>query len=397
MNKSRIDDPCSADTTDRSGPGPQPFIPIGQYQIPAMPTQQAFQRWLERLRHLVYPQEASPFVADDALHATSAALLDRIVAPPPIAYLHDELNLTLKDWLREASPDCWVKLIVLPPGDEIDCLSGWAKARGLSIIDAPDREAITADAVPDLTGLDIRGGALVIPNLERWFLRREGGLAAITVLLDRIDGLRQHCVVGCNSWAWRYLSRAVGADHILPDGLSFVPYDAGRLRCWLGSLARAQTGPMPEFRLADSGTVLLGPDMTDQQGSQTDWFSRLAAKSLGIPWVAWHLWRRSLRGREPAAGNHDALWVVEPDDRVLPGGPDQSALLILHALLIHGPLRLDTLYSVLPGMTEPHALALLRRAGFIESSDGLLRCRAAAYPAIRKSLAAAGFPMDRLG
>ncbi len=28
---------------------------------------------------------------------------------------------------------------------------------------------------------------------------------------------------------------------------------------------------------------------------KSDYLKKLAAHSLGIPWVAWHLWRRSLR------------------------------------------------------------------------------------------------------
>ena len=151
------------------------------------------------------------------------------------------------------------------------------------------------------------------------------------------------------------------------------------------------------FRLPQSGEDVLALDENGELKS--DYLKTLAGHSLGIPWIAWHLWRRSLRSDKRESVSEDAatavtdkepgeqtLWVAALEEFMLPGADEQTALLVLHALLIHGPLTAIDLRLVLPTVGESSILPTLTKAGFLERSGDLFSCRPAAYPAIRTVL-----------
>ena len=175
------------------------------------------------------------------------------------------------------------------------------------------------------------------------------------------------------------------------------------------------------FRLPSTGENVL---QTDADGKpQSNYLEKLAGRSLGIPWVAWHLWRRSMRSdkqqaieqdddkaNEGAADDPDrhgqaaapapdaidgeqTLWIAALDEYVLPAAEQQTALLALHALLLHGPLTPAQLRLVLPTVGESNVLPVLLRAGFLQRDDARFGCCAAAYPAVRSALSAAGYPV----
>ena len=161
------------------------------------------------------------------------------------------------------------------------------------------------------------------------------------------------------------------------------------------------------FRLSQSGKNILA---RNQEGKlENDHLAKLSAQSLGIPSVAWHLWRRSLRSNresedgeemevkiENAAPDEETLWVSTAQEYSLPVQHQQAALLVLHAILIHGSLTAAELRLVLPVVGENFIVAALVSAGFIEKDGDQLRCRPLAYPAARSELFAAGFPIDKL-
>ena len=230
-------------------------------------------------------------------------------------------------------------------------------------------------------------------------------------------------MIGCNSWAWAFLRTAVDAHLLLPNGRTFRAFDADRLAAWFREMARRlHSGPGGEpdpalFRLSATGGVVLG---SDEQSEAKNYYRVLAARSLGIPWVAWDLWRRSLRSEKQAehdAANGDAddraaaeaskapdeperrtLWVAALEEFTLPSRREPDALLILQALLIHGPLTEAELRSVLPAVRGAGIglLSALAGAGFVTRLGERLICAPAAYPSVRAGLAAAGFPTDRL-
>ena len=182
------------------------------------------------------------------------------------------------------------------------------------------------------------------------------------------------------------------------------------------------------FRLASSGVEVFPQGEGD---APKVFFQRLAAQSRGIPWVAWWLWRESLRVRreEPDAQSEDGeeeqedegevrrepgeeaaidaaargrahapdeVFVRPPEALVVPDRHAPDELLMLHALLIHDALTPERLYDVIPTMRDTSIVASLMQAGLIERDGDRVRVRPAAYPAIHTGLLEAGFPQGAL-
>lgn len=384
-----------------------PFLPIGTFEPPVVPRDEALKRFWTRFRHLLRREDDQPFIADDRLQRSTLEILDGQRSAPPCRPLLEELELTLGDWCREPVPTRWLQLILLPPGDENDLLAQWAGEQGHTLVPSPEPAALLAGE-DDGFALEAEG-VLVIPRLEPWFFRHRRGLVSIRRLLERLGELQQHCVIGCGSWAWAFLCKTVDAHLFLPEPCSFLPFDEKRLHHWFAEISAQQALEGYRFRQTRDGRDILA---VDEQGHPvSDYFRRLAARSRGIPWVAWHIWRRSLRSRIEAeqseeaheirhdetslAADEQTLWVIALEEFSLPGSGDSDALLILQALLIHDSLDREGLVQVLP--TAPSGmLQALEGAGFIERQDSRYRCSPAAYPAIRSGLATAGFPTGEL-
>ncbi|KEZ76044.1 hypothetical protein [Salinisphaera hydrothermalis] len=383
---------------DRREQSPR-FGPLADYRAPAMPTRDTLQILAARARELLRRKPDAPLIDDARLRASTLDMLDEAAAPPACGPLIDELQTTLKDWLDDDHPSQRMQCIVLPPGDDNHVLGMWAETYGHAVLEAPEREALPGAgpaALPELAGDRV----LVIPALESWFARQRDGLWLVRALLDRLAELDRRVVVGCNSWAWQYLVRAIRADAVLPAPLIFQPFDALRLHRWFSAISASQAEPI-QFLDASSGDDILA---LDDDGRPHDRLFSLAARSHGIPWIAWRLWRRSLRRRipddeadeAPEVADDDAhtLWVIALDEFSLPGRGNDDALLVLHALLIHGPLMPHQLADVLPFTGAGNTLNSLLAAGILEhDAHGRLVCTPEAYPAIRTGLTTAGFPI----
>lgn len=123
---------------------------------------------------------------------------------------------------RQGSPR---RLAVLdPPG------SGAAQALGL-LAERWRLRLLGPDAPSAELGT---GEALVVPRLERMFLRTPAGLERLRTLLEALLRRDAPTIVGCGSWAWRYLGAALDLDLGFPHQL--VPAH---------SLAAADGGPLP--------------------------------------------------------------------------------------------------------------------------------------------------------
>ncbi|WP_457809089.1 hypothetical protein [Kushneria sp. EE4] len=377
-------------------PEPHPLIALADLEVPPWPERAALKMAMMRLRTLLTRRDKTPFIAEDRLD-DSADVFGDLATPPFCDPLMDELDDTLADWATDAAPRHWLKPIVLPPCNEQDLLRQWARRHHHDVLAPPARDALLMDT-PEQT-LDLSGdGVLVIPRLEDWFLRHRCGLGLIRALLEALAGLERHCVIGCNSWAWAFLCKAVDAHLILPEPLTFKPFDEPRLRCWIADIAREQAVEGTRFRLNSNGENIFALDKKDRP--REEYFETLAARSRGIAWVAWHIWQRSIKKARDADDNdhseddRQTLWVVALEEFSLPGSDGTQALLILQALLIHEDLGARELERVLPDPGTQGMRHALHRAGFIGERDGRYYCRPAAYPAIREGLATAGFPLD---
>ena len=387
-----------------AAPKPEPLRALGNYEPPPMPADDAVRSWVGRAWELLRQrEEAGPLIGEDKLRRAEEASPGGEAPAPVCEALLRDLDAELTGWLSGlGAAGTRVRVVVLPPGDRDCLLRAWAERRGLDVLPAPDRAALTDPdpPAPDLGAAGSGEGPLVVPRLERWFLRRHDGLAAVRGLLAAVERTDRRVLVGCNGWAWDFLCAAVRANLGLPAPRTFRAFGAKRLAGWFAELAADAGGA--RFRSPKTGRDI------PADGTVDDFHRTLAARSRGIPWVAWDLWRRSLRteapdesdaaaATPPAPGERRTLWVAALEEFTLPTRHEPEALLALHALLIHGPLTREELAAVAPDAGGPPTASALLAAGFVRREKcGELAVVPAAYPAIRAGLAAAGFPTDSL-
>lgn len=383
---------------DRFSEETSTFLLLTDYKAPDGPTVDTLQRVWMRVRNTVFERDEGQAVEDDRLRQASHATVDHFTDSPDCALLGRELDETLERWIKDVEPTDTLRLFVTPPADVRGLLDTWARRRGHALLEPPPREALTARPAIELPPIDGEG-VLVVARLEQWFRRHRHGLDLVRGLLAALAGSERRCVIGCSSWAWSFLRRAVGADLLLPEPLVFTPFDADRLSVWFAELADAEGTRDVTFRASNSGGDVFARDADGEL--ESDYLQGLAARSLGIPWVAWQLWRRALRTMPPdedaeagaAEEQDDVLWLVRPDEFVLPHGHERVARIVLQALLVHGSLDTEELALVLPIVGESNIVPALVRAGFVERVGTRFRCVPAAYPAIISNLSTAGFTM----
>lgn len=492
----------------RPAVGRRLLVALRDYSTPAMPTEHAIRRYWRLLRRHFQSDSNEAMSAAARLEPATRKLLDSVAAPPAYGALKDELQAAVDAWHLEVPPGgTWLRAVVLAPCEQGDLVGSWAEEQGHQVVRPPRREHL-ALSTPLFEWQSLRGeGLLVVPQLERWFLRQRDGLATVRGLIEALSQLERPCLVSCNSWAWAYLKKAAGAGLVLPSAVTFQGLRAKQLNEWFSSLAQreAQAGatiwhgalggsrsdavdkadgaeiaesaegaggvqatepadarrakrvadaralaavdvatdlapgrPLV-FRLASSGADVLTEksqqrhDADDDNASparnhEDSYLQRLAARSLGIPWVAWNLWRDGLRAaresdqvpqkvKETVQDDAHTLWVSDLPEFSLPMEYERASLMVVHALLLHGALTRSQLQGVLSAQEQPGVLAALLSAGYLEWADAAtgrnddptpanssdherllaghereLRVRPSAYPALHTALRTAGFP-----
>jgi hypothetical protein len=379
------------------------LIAFSDYTAPTTQTEHALRlAWTRLKQRMSGPKD--PVLPDALLDRMAPAAFNEVTDTPDCSPLLAAYDQQIGEWSRDAGAQPKLRTIIVPPCDTTGTLAIWAQSRGHALLPEPNRS--------DLTRLDNEGwqpkltgeGLLVIPRLESWFLRERNGLHALRWLLALLASTERRCLVGCDSWAWRFIVKAAGADLVLPRPQAFEPLDALQLRDWFAGLAKGKDGVTAIFRLAGNGEDVLA---LNNDGELCNGYLRqLAALSLGIPWVTWHLWRadqgvcvgqKPLPDRAAKLTGEDArtVWIVGANDQVdLPPSNQSRALLVLQALLIHAALTPAEIDAVLPTTGEPDVLPALVASGHLQCDleSKRHRIRPAAYPFVRKALEAAGFP-----
>ena len=381
------------------------MILLADYASPAMPTEHAFRAaWRRLQRRMGGNVDEEPMLSRAGLEPSPLRMLDDLADPPSCAPLLQALEQGLGGWARSRDAAPRIHLVVVPPCDRTGTIETWARSADQALLAPPSRLDLAGSGA-DIASIDLAGeGLLVIPRLERWFLRQHHGLRVVRSLLAQLAASDRRCLVGCDSWAWAYLVKAADAELSLPRPHTFEAMDAARLRLWFAELA-ADGGDGATFRLAGNGEDVLACD--DDGEPRSDWLRQLAARSGGIAWVAWHLWRASMRLRtadvtlseraaRAVAEDRHTVWVVDHEVDPLPASHEDRALLALQALLIHGVLTADEVDAVLPATGETDVLPALVGSGHLRCDDGHYSVRPSAYPAVRQALQADGFPMGAI-
>ena len=366
---------------------PDGFVTLDNYADPTPPNRGALRRMAEDVWQRIRPERKQRLKLYDELWEISGEIRDKVAMPPACGPLVDDLDRFLAPFLADQSPKEPTRLIVYPPGNDAAFIREWAEGRSLRIMNAPTREQGFGPLSKAMLG-EAESGTVVIPELQHWFLREVGSLEAVRDLLVRVCGSDNRVVLGCDSWAWQFLIKAVDAHHLLPEAAVVQSFSVDRLEKWmLGMVHDAGIDKSVRFRSARDGS-----DIFD---ANSEYFTELRLESLGIPWVAWTIWRSSLFTTEKR-GLSDAIWVRHPVTPDPPDTDERESLLILHALLIHGGLHPQDLRTVLPIVGNVTVLAMLQRIGLVEMRGERLQVTAKAYPTVKSALEDDGYPGDGL-
>lgn len=389
------------------------LIPLDDYERPAGPTVNQLEDWFQSVRKKFVDRDSEVTVTDDQLSKASIESIRSFTTEPDCAFVFQALDQAYTQWMDTASPDDPLRLLVFPPCDRSNRVACWAERNQIEILEAPDRTELLSTDMPEVA-IPIGDGPLVIPNLEKWFIRHRRGLRHIRALLTALQSSSRLCLVACSSWSWVYLKKSVNADLVLPAPQSLAPLDSEFLGNWLLDLLSDDSDQPVVFRDYKDGKKIL---TREEDGTIADNFlQQLADDSSGIPWIAWQLWRRSLRTEAESeeeeeentdkpdatkdtgqqSSGHDeekVFWVVRSRQPTLPREHERAACLLLQALLIHGSLPENMLSSILPSLGESNLIVAMIRSGFIERHNGEVRCLATAYPTIWTSLENSGMTM----
>ncbi|MCH2486321.1 MAG: hypothetical protein MK010_01060 [Erythrobacter sp.] len=391
------------------------LIPLAQYSAPKLPTEDRLRAWSMRIKAMFLSRMGDTVISSERLETPTLRRLDEAAEPPACGPLIEDIERATADWLAADPPNPAALAIVMPPTDENDVLGSWAREAGYRVLDPPETRGAFCDRQTMASATQEPCPLLAIPRLERWFLRSETGLEGLRELFRHLENYPGRVLIGCNSFAWAFLSKALNLNLLIHEPLIFKPFDAERLERWLGGLAEDEAGRSVDFRIAETGESLL--DEGDGGPESSDFFVRLAGRSRGIPWIAWHMWRNSLRlaetdakpqadavepeaddAKPPVSGRLDrtTFWVAALDELVLPGDYPRDLLFALHALALHGAMRREDLAKVMPSGLDPQIVGALVNSRFVRRADNRLTLEPETYPAIYDGLRTAGFPVGQI-
>lgn len=287
-----------------------------------------------------------------------------------------------------------VTFLVTPPyGGHAQAIEILADAEGLTRLAAPSKTALLNGDTTWMGSLSAQS-RWAMPAIERHFLRRVDGLQSVRDFLERAQsGALGSGVIGCDSWSYAYLQQAVGlegAPALTPRALD------GKA---LGELLAARLSPDCPALLSSRTRKPLLPGKNGAKGDERA-LQRLMANCRGHAGLAWQSFQASLR--EPGAEDKQAdapLWYVPMQgDAALPVEADDTLLLVLHALLIHGGLDDEALCQVLPFSrheTIQVRLGLTRR-GVLCERERRFQVAPLCYTGVRQLLASRRYLVDAL-
>ena len=362
---------------------PDELIKLGTYEWPRSQARQTLGHLFEKIK--------VGFISDDRSNAVDAKHL-KLVSDEALkdhaeqflkTALHDLLDQQYLELAKPADSSSKRRAFAHPPMNH-DVLADWAKQHGLSVL---DRES-NLDGLSDAT-------CIVVPKLERFFSRDYDQLEPLFDLFAALARFNGNVIVGCNSWAWRFLKQFDDAHLLFEDADTIPAFDADALAAILEH-ALSKTDNRKNFTSVASGEPILLRDDDDQL--MDPYLENLASLSLGHPWVAVEMFFQGIAETKDTkdAPSEDLTWVDLPTACSLPVFGAEALLFGLHALMIHGSRPIEDLNQLLPRRAPNGIWLELERTGFVKIEDGCVHCAICSYPDIRSELSAAGFNLDEL-
>ncbi|MEM7800409.1 MAG: hypothetical protein AAF633_14535 [Chloroflexota bacterium] len=356
------------------------------------------------------PDAEISMVETDQLSKVPSFLLDRLLPDEEHTLVIEELNSTLSKWIIDPKKKNHTPVIIGSiDGSVNNFLRKFAETMGWRILGAPyESSLLTLDFKTYLSFLDIPPDQpIVIPKLEKWFLRHHFGLNFLREMIQWLRTEKRTCVIGCQSWAWGYLKKTMRIDKMFPFTLTMSPKDPQTLNQWLSSPGKPFKDISFTFRNTADGQPIFSLD------AEPDPFvSRLAAHTRGQPWLAREIWRESLLFHDHKVASDTALeaslkdascsvWIKPWDESELlnlPTNLNNADLRLIHTSLIHGGISEATLIETFSANPADMAnqLDTLRNAGLIKQVEDSWHVSTVKYPAIRRKLVQEGFLFDDL-
>ncbi|WP_299684228.1 hypothetical protein [uncultured Tateyamaria sp.] len=354
--------------------------PLGQYQWPRSETEQTIGHLFDKVKMAFGGGQDDAAIDTAELERRSDDALEAAIREALGAVLHDVLDDGYLGWARQDVEGQAKRLFVHPPMDA-NVLSDWAKRRDIPVL----------SEVAQLRNLS-NAPSLVVPNLERFFGRQVDQLAPLFEVFDALAAHSGRVLVGCNSWAFRFLEQFDEVQLLFGQGHTFPAFDAEALAIVL----EQGIGAKATVKSVETGQSIFE---RDGDGALNDPFLKdLAQGSLGHPWVAAEMLLQGMAEatEEDKDTSDSQLWVQLPAACSVPSSARDAHLFALHSLLIHGPRKVADLDQLLPNPPSNGVWSSLHRNGFVNLKDDLVSCAIRNYPDIRSELSAAGFNLDRL-
>ena len=389
------------------------WISIKDFTLPAGTIQTTFKtRFLSFLKSARDAKSMDDALKPESLESLPPYLLERLAPAPNWKDETLSLDEKLLPWC-ESPGNNFVLILNMPCSGNAEVLRFWASERGYRIIDPPKANELLKPDDKWFAQFENSNPLWVLPTLEQCWLRHEAGLWLVRQFFRRLlSGQLGPGILGCSSWAWAFFRHALGVS--APISLTVRPFDAQKLESWFRALAFEKYRRQIYFRQADNGSLVLSggvkkDDNADQKEEQSPFLKDLAAFCYGIPGVAAAYWRASLQAEpdaarpentgEDAAPGQSTIWVkpwISVERPGLPKVMKRHHAFILHNLLLHNALDMDTLSKLLP--KSPHlfdqCLYDLSDNGLIAFSEDQWLVTPKGYPVVRGFLKTEGFLSD---
>lgn len=371
---------------------------------PIEPTVGERARWRlpSAIRRLISRSEARETVDRTSTAAPAPDVLERLA--PPIAW--DPAVSALSRALEHLERDAPGRMAIAVVGGgtlPAEVVTRWAAHHGHARPASPPLARLMCEPVSLDPRVPASPSLMVVPRLERCYVRHALGLAPLRTLLEGAR-LRGSIVVACSAWAWAYLERALGVASFFDEVIGNVPFDAARMESWFRPPADA-----PMIRSCGSGKPLFadsssGNGETDGPRDAEGFFAWLAGVSNGQPQVAHAIWRHALRtSPDPSSvvtsASARVVWVDVPSKISLPELPTGAGIteaVLLHTLHLHDGLPEELLRALLPIPSADlrRAWSRLRRCGVVVEVEGEWQVPLLSRPAVRRFLREEGFTDD---
>ncbi|MBM4071223.1 MAG: hypothetical protein FJ271_20145 [Planctomycetes bacterium] len=354
------------------------FAPATGYDTPAQPASEKVKTGLSALWKRVWRGNSQVTVDQENSECPplAAEILTEVLPEHHYEAAAASLKSYLNHWLHEANPDSLMQAVIGPPGSGVqEIVARWGQQVSARLLLPPDQERLFDPPSDDWqAAARDEEGVLVIPELERFYLRHSDGLDLMRQLAEWLWVSPRRVVVGCDSWAWAYLSKAVKIDAVFSTPIALESLDGDALWTWFRPRPRgrylvrtAWNGEVvyPVQLEEGAGSANSGAEDKDPPYKGAHLFQKLAAMSRGIPDVALALWRKCLGEGKPediqegrkSGAPLTPIRVLSPESLVLPSipaGVSTREAIILHTLLLHAGLPLSILSRVVPPCIGRH-------------------------------------------